>query len=236
MKKYLFDPHVHTMESSVCGKISASEICSMYKEAGYDGIVITDHYYDGFFDSLAGIEWHEKITRYLAGYNDALVEGEKIGLKVLHGIEFRTKFSPNDFLVYGFDKDFLVRHEMLYLKNIAELKKLASENGALVYQAHPFRPGMSPESPSVLDGVEVMNGNPRQNSQNDLAEIFARNNNLRMISSSDAHQPEDIGNGGIYLPEIPQDIHDFVRIIKNLGEKDMKNLKNLYPLSQLQKS
>ena len=33
----------------------------MYKNAGYTGIVITDHYYKGFFNSLNNNTWAEKV-------------------------------------------------------------------------------------------------------------------------------------------------------------------------------
>ena len=36
------DPHVHTDESSICGKIPAKEVVNLYKNAGFDTIFITD--------------------------------------------------------------------------------------------------------------------------------------------------------------------------------------------------
>lgn len=42
--KYKYELHCHTDEVSLCGKVPAGEIAEMYRQAGYSGIVITDHY------------------------------------------------------------------------------------------------------------------------------------------------------------------------------------------------
>ena len=44
MAKYFYDTHVHTDESSACGKVPGRQAARLYKAAGYQGIVITDHY------------------------------------------------------------------------------------------------------------------------------------------------------------------------------------------------
>ena len=43
----LLDTHVHTCQVSPCGKVPAKEMIELYKEAGYGGVIITDHYYKG---------------------------------------------------------------------------------------------------------------------------------------------------------------------------------------------
>ena len=45
--------------------------------------------------------------RYLEGYHRAREEGERIGLDVLLGIEFRNFESDNDDLVVGITEDFI---------------------------------------------------------------------------------------------------------------------------------
>ena len=71
-----------------------------------------------------------------------------------------------------------------------------------MFQAHPFRNGTAVE-PDLLDGIEVQNGNPRHDSRNDLAEAYAATHGLLAVGGSDAHRSEDIGRGGITLPERP---------------------------------
>ena len=36
--------HTHTSETSPCAHINAKDVLKLYKEAGYDTVVITDHY------------------------------------------------------------------------------------------------------------------------------------------------------------------------------------------------
>ncbi len=55
MEKFLLDMHMHTKETSSCGEVPAAEGVRLYKEAGYQGIMITDHYHKQYFDSLGDI-------------------------------------------------------------------------------------------------------------------------------------------------------------------------------------
>ena len=71
--------HVHTSEGSSCAKAEAQEIVKAYGEAGYDAIVITNH-----FDPLLLQEFGEtdeqKIERYLLGYRKAREAGKRYGV------------------------------------------------------------------------------------------------------------------------------------------------------------
>ena len=78
MNYYKYDVHVHTSETSNCGKVDAKDVVKLYKEAGYDGIVITDHYYRGFFENLEGSSWKDKVACFLEGYHNAQSEGERL--------------------------------------------------------------------------------------------------------------------------------------------------------------
>lgn len=196
---YLIDTHVHTSEVSRCGRVPAVEMVRYYKDAGYQGIIITDHYYDGYFESLGDQPWEAKVEEFLSGYKAALEEGKRIGLNVMLGIELRFHDSIEDYLVYGLDEDFLIQNPELYRHNLESFKKLADKHNLLIFQAHPFRPGMKVAIPCLLHGVEVFNGNPRHDSHNDLAYEFAVQNGLLMIAGSDAHQPGDVGRAGIRL-------------------------------------
>ena len=64
-------------------------------------------------------------------------------------------------------------------------------------QSHPCRSGMKPCPAAYLDGVEVMNGNPRHNSHNEDAASFCRTNGLVGLSGSDFHEWEDLAIGGL---------------------------------------
>lgn len=53
--EYRYDLHVHTSEVSACGSIPAKEVVRLYHQAGYDGLVITDHYADYFFQKMPNL-------------------------------------------------------------------------------------------------------------------------------------------------------------------------------------
>lgn len=196
---YKYDTHVHTAETSPCGRVRAAKMIRLYKEAGYDGVVITDHYYSGFFNRLIFLSWKKKVDVYLSGYKAAVREGGKLGLDVILGMEIRFDGDPNDYLVYGMDEQFLKENRELYKLGLEKFRSLASGKNLMLIQAHPFRPNMIPADPGLIDGVEIYNGNPRHDSCNHLALAYARKNNLLMTSGSDFHQPQDLARGGIVV-------------------------------------
>lgn len=219
MKSFRIDLHVHTRESSICGRTKGQLVAQLYKKAGYDGIVITDHYNQGFFRKFPkALPWSARVDHFLRGYHAARDEGKKIGLTVLLGIELKFIDSPREYLIYGIDEAFLKTYPELYKMGLAEfrkfIKRLPSSTEILIYQAHPFRPGITPAPLGLIDGIEVYNGNPRQNSNNELAFAFARQNNLRMISGSDFHRLPDLARGGVVLPAPVEDSRGLVRVLK----------------------
>jgi predicted metal-dependent phosphoesterase TrpH len=211
---YRYDIHVHTLETSPCGKVKGAEVAKLYKQMGYDGIVITDHYSDRFFLSVRGKTWEKKTERFLAGYREAFRVGSSIGLNVLLGMEINFRWSLNDYLVFGIDEKFLFENPLLHKKNLKEFRRIADKYGYLIYQAHPFRLGMTRADPKLLDGIEVYNGNPRHNSKNDSAAKFALDNGLKMIAGSDFHRLEDAGRGGLILAENPENNEKLVEILR----------------------
>jgi len=215
MTTFKYDTHVHTSEVSYCAKVSAKETVKMHKDSGYHGIVITDHYYDSYFIGLGDLTWNEKIDCYLEGYNIALNEGKKLGLKVILGMEIRFLENANDYLVYGIDEKYLRNHKELYKLSLKEFRELTIGENILIFQAHPFRPKMITAPVELLDGIEVYNGNPRHNSNNDLAYEYALKNRLRMLSGSDFHRSEGLATGGIIVSESIDNSHELSDIIRN---------------------
>lgn len=118
-------------------------------------------------------------------------------------------------LVYGFDEAFLKGNKELYKLDLGTFKRLSEDNGLLVFQAHPFRFWVTPANPAFLDGVEVYNGNPRHDSRNHLAQVFAEENNLLEISGSDFHQKGDIERGGIILSDAPSTSRELSELMVN---------------------
>ena len=191
------DLHVHTSEVSKCGHLSAHETVVRYKDAGYDCIVITNH----FNTYTAGCFAEKGITDFFDHYRKSYLlakqEGEAAGLTVLNGYEIRFDGSDNDYLVYGMSDETAADYGRLFRMSPREFSALAVEEGFLFYQAHPFRNHMKIVQPGYLFGIEVKNGNPRHDSRNDVAMLWAKKFGLHMIAGSDCHQVEDVGVTGV---------------------------------------
>ncbi len=215
MKGFKYETHLHTRETSPCGHVSAKDIPAMYREAGYEGIAVTDHYGPYFFELRKSLSWEQCIKEFLLGYYTVANEALKIGMPVILGMEIKFDDSNNEYLVYGFDEHFLFKYPKLYKKGIKAFRKLADKNNLFIAQAHPFRNGMTREKVSFIDGAEVYNGNPRHNSRNDMAMEFANKNKLIKLSGSDFHQIEDLGRGGIVIDEFIDSSEDFAAYLKN---------------------
>lgn len=220
MKKYLYEMHLHTNETSNCAHIDAKDAVEEYIKAGYDGIVVTDHLSSSTYMKYKRelLPWRKKIDFFLRGYK-AAKKAAAGRINILLGMElrFRTSEGDNDYLVYGITEEFLREHPELLDLNIRKFYKLAQENGLLVFQAHPFRVGMKVTNPNFLDGIEIFNGNPRHNSSNDIAEVWAKKYDLMVTSGSDYHEYEDLGAGGIWFDK---EIKDNKTLVEELKKRE----------------
>jgi len=194
-----YELHVHTSENDKVVHMTAPEIVRAYKGAGYDGLVITNHYFEEMFnwyrDILAGRGHRGIIDHYLTGYRLAKQEGDAIGVRVLLGLELRFCRTINDYLIYGVDEQFLYDAPLLTALDLDSVLALLPPE-AVVYQAHPFRNDMVVTDPKKLFGVEVYNGNTSAE-RNDMAALWAERFGLRQISGSDFHALAHLGRGGV---------------------------------------
>jgi len=214
---YRYETHAHTKESSLCGHIAASEGLRLYRDAGYQGVVFTDHFNQENLDAYGRISWEKKIDRYLAGYRNAAAAAENLGMDVLWGIELRLSENDNDYLVYGLTEAFLKAHAEMLSWSIPDfMHAIACLRDVLVYQAHPYRQGCHPLLPVVVHGFEIYNGNPRHDSHNDRAERVANEQHLLILSGSDFHRHEDLATGGVVFSKRVKSISEFVCAARTL--------------------
>lgn len=199
MKKYLYDLHIHTKEASGCGETYAADIVERYKGLGYDGIVITDHMSAGNFKHL-GSDYNEQLENFFKGYCAAKAFEDE-NFTVILGMELRFLENDNDYLVYGIDEDFLRSRDFTQFETPEDFLPVARENGLAIFQAHPFRDGMTVLNPTILDGVEVYNGHGGHDSRNDIALCWAKKFGVRMISGSDFHYVSEAQPGGVWFEE-----------------------------------
>jgi len=215
---FKYDLHIHTSETSSCAKVSATDMIKIYKNEGYQGVVITDHFKKFFFKNSKGNTWEEKVDDFLKGYRAAKEEGKKQSMDVLLGMEiaFMEYDEPgNDYLVYGITEEILKEMPNLLEIGIEGLSEFCREKGLLLYQAHPLRKNCRLVDINLLDGVEVHNGNPRHDSHNDEIQKIAEENNLKMTSGSDYHELGDESNGGIITPKRIRTNEDLIEVLHN---------------------
>jgi predicted metal-dependent phosphoesterase TrpH len=211
----LFEIHCHTGEVSVCAWVDAISIVRMHKEAGFEGICITDHYHEEFFKKHSGLKDKEIVDIYLSGYRLARKEGSRIGIKVMLGMEIRFEDNDNDYLVYGITEDMLFENPYMFRMGLEDFSDMARVNGLLLIQAHPFRDNMTRVNPRFIDGIETVNGNIRHNSRNHLSESYAIVNNLRKMGGSDFHRECDLNMVAMHFFDEINSEADLVKSIKD---------------------
>ena len=227
MKCYQAETHCHTSEVSPCSRIPAHYLVEGYLDAGYRYMFVTDHYHPVVLEhpSLDGKTWEERIDFFWSGYEAARKAAEGSGLLVLPAMEVALNIQPNglgdDFLIYGASKEFLKSEPYLYRLGYQDFYQKMHENGFLVFQAHPYRYGLHPVEPICYDGIEMVNTHPRHLSHNALAANFATEHGLWVIGGSDAHGEEDIGRGGVMLPDGIESAGDFIQYYKENGSPEL---------------
>lgn len=216
---YKYETHLHTAEGSACAKTPAAEMVKAHKDAGYDGIFITDHFFNGNSAVPRELPWEDRVELYCRGYEKALKAGEKAGLSVFFGVEFTVQGA--DFLLYGLDKKWLLEHKF-YLMDGDEraLFRLVHEDGGFIVHAHPFRdyPYIHHISlyPHDVDAVETINASHGRDSVFDYrAKQYAENYGLIMTGGSDTHSADRMYGGGILVPEKINCPDDYLRQLRN---------------------
>ncbi len=217
---YKYELHAHTHECDRAAHLGARELVHAYKEAGYDGMVITDHYIERFYtrwfpEEVQGLTHEQQVARWMKGFRTARDEGKKVGFTVLPGAEVRFDGYPNDYLLYGLQEEFFYTVPRLNeMKNIHELLAILPKEACVVH-AHPFRDDMVVETPAEgLFGMEVFNGGTEQ-FRNGLARQFAAHYNLAMTSGSDIHDLTRLAKGGIMTEHRIQSPEDLVRVLRS---------------------
>jgi predicted metal-dependent phosphoesterase TrpH len=164
------DFHIHTHHSPDSGA-SASDIVDCARRAGLGAIGVADHN-----TTRGALEVRE------------LAKGRPL---VLVGQEVKTK--SGEILVFGPEKD--IPKKM----GLEDTCKMAKSMGGFIIAPHPFvktRLGIGNDIFSVIDyidAIEVLNARCLSGRSNRKAEAFAAENEIPVVSGSDAHFPEEIG-------------------------------------------
>lgn len=156
---FLYETHMHTCQGSACGVSTGAEQARFYKEQGYTGIFVTDHFTGGNTAVPRELPWRERVDRFCSGYEDALIEGQKLGLDVFFAWE--QNYDGDEYLIYGPDKAWLLAHpDVEHWSRQKQLDEVHKAGGAVI-QAHPFRHRDYIKyillGPKYCDGIEVAN-------------------------------------------------------------------------------
>ena len=218
---YRYETHLHTVESSACGATPGREYPAIFRDRGYDGIFITDHFFHGNTRPSRDLPWPDYVDAYMKGYEEAKKAGDAIGFKVFFGIE--ENFDGDEYLLYGVGREFLLAHPEIPHWTRRQMIRLVHEAGGAVIQAHPFRDRdyitkihLFPED---VDGIEGIN---TANSANDnlAALYYAMQYGFLIQAGSDTHNKNRIGdgNGGILYETAIRSPEDYAdRLLR--GEK-----------------
>lgn len=193
---YRLELHSHCAPISTCASASPAQVIARYKEAGYQGLVSTNHINRSTFHAMEEKSWAEKVDYFLQGY-EGLKAAAGAGFDVLLGCEFGLQGFWNDYLVFGVTKEWLLALGDPRDRDIRAIAAQVRADGLLIYQAHPFRYGMTMVGEDVLDGIEVYNAHQGHDSRNFLADCWAKERRLPAISGSDFHDPSSHIGGGI---------------------------------------
>ncbi len=216
MANYKFEMHFHTSETSPCGEVTAKDGIALFKNSGYDGVVVTDHMTRGICGTPETTTWEEACEVFLKGYRLAKEYGDAHNFTVLLGAEIMFPNICNHYLVYGLTEKILKDNPWIYLESLQHLYEVAEKNNLLVVQAHPFRERCYLGEEKYLHGIEIFNGNPDHDSRNALAEKACELYNLIPTKGSDFHEVKGLSNNPYILNELPKTEEDLVSLMRKL--------------------
>jgi len=84
---YRYETHLHTRPVSRCSQAGVRESLEFYKELGYDGVFVTNHFLDGNINIDPATPYEEKINFYFADYEEAERIAPEIGIKAFDGCD-----------------------------------------------------------------------------------------------------------------------------------------------------
>ena len=206
--------HCHTSGISRCSQISLLEMINTYRQEGYSGLVITNHFYP--WQPKTGGQYKKYVEDYVREYHELRQMGEAKGIRVYLGMEINLSENSNDYLLYGIEEDFILNGLSRKLKTLDELVSVYKRPDNLILQAHPFRDGMIMMSDTLLDGFEVYNLHPNHNSRVGFAAKYAAELPSGVYTcGTDFHHTGQGALTALLTRELPSDNRALVECIKN---------------------
>lgn len=206
------EAHMHTYPVSSCSKLSPVEQVRLFKEAGYDTIIVSDHFSPHHFKKLGEhLTFAEKVDKLCDAYLEAKAEGDRIGLTVLFSVEL--SFHKNHYLLYGVTREFLKLREDIFDIDIDELYAHLKAHGVTIIQAHSHRAEKCVPHPHHVDGFEI-NCCLRKDNYNERTMQIAKEYGLPLTIGSDCHRPEDVGVSATLSEEKIESIEQYLELMR----------------------
>jgi hypothetical protein len=226
---YKYETHLHSSPASKCGSYSVRDNMEFYKEIGYDGIFLTNHFIDANIGCDRTLPYKEQIEFFFRDIEEGERIADEVGIKFFWGVE--SSLLGTDFLIYGLSKEWYLSHPEIMEISRREMLTMMAEDGALIVQAHPFREASYIDHvrlfPYHVHAVEIDNVGNRD-FQNEMARLYADMYKLPHSAGSDNHISRYIDRlAGVEFETPIESIEDFIeRIKRGEGHTFTVNLKN----------
>lgn len=209
---YKIELHAHTKPVSGCGQLRPDELIKAYSDVGYSGLVVANHFTTDYFREGSEAE----LQNYMSAYKESEEAGEKYGVKIYWGSEFRFAQYIQDFLVYGVTESMLRKMVKAFDYTFEEFRALVNSEGGLLVHAHPFRHPDLLIPITDIDGIETHNMHARHNSRNELAQLLFEKYKIGFATSgSDCHEYNSVGRGGIVVEKLPENNTELCELLKS---------------------
>ena len=209
------EAHLHTRPVSSCGKLTPVEQVRLFKEAGYDTIIVSDHFSSHHFKKMGeDLTFAQCVDRLCDAYLEAKAEGDRIGLTVLFSVEL--SFHKNHYLLYGVTREFLKLREDIFDIDIDELYAHLKAHGITIIQAHSHRARSEDcvPQPDYVDGFEL-NFCRRKENNNEKTLVLAKEYDMPLTVGSDCHRPEDVGVSATLSEEKIESVEQYLDLVRS---------------------
>ncbi len=210
--KYKIELHAHTSPASGCSELAPEEFIRRLKDKGYDAVCVTNHFYAGG----AFMKADDPVGKYMEDFYRTKEIGEKNGIRVILGAEFRFHENTNDYLVYGIDEAFLRETVSQFSLTYRDFYETYKSPDRIILQAHPFRNGIVPMDGGHMDAIEAFNMHPGHNSRVAKSSQYAIDERIPLITvGTDLHHPGHEGTSSLRTKTVPADSRELVTLLRS---------------------
>ena len=218
-KMFKYDLHVHSIGASACGHDTVCEMMKRYKEIGFTGFALTNHFLHGYTGVDRSLSWRDYVKEYSKYYYDALETAQKLDFDLISGLEEKYD-AGKEILVYGITPETLLANPQLEAMDINIWSNTVRQNDGFIAYAHPFRnrayipdPYAMPDI-SLVDGIEAYNycNDP---CDNELAVKTFKNSGKITIAGGDLHSVNFNDTFGIITQNRIKNTTDLAQTLKN---------------------